>query len=84
VIQSGIILVLSGLLKKMVFADRFAVVSDGYFNNPSAHPGWLAAWSGCTPFSCKSSSTSLVTPTSLVVAQSCWALSFHLTLRVLS
>jgi D-alanyl-lipoteichoic acid acyltransferase DltB (MBOAT superfamily) len=47
VIQSGIILVLSGLIKKMVFADRFAVVSDSYFNDPAAHPGWLAAWSGC-------------------------------------
>jgi alginate O-acetyltransferase complex protein AlgI len=47
VVQSGIILVVSGLIKKMVFADRFAVVSDLYFNNPTAHPGWLAAWSGC-------------------------------------
>jgi alginate O-acetyltransferase complex protein AlgI len=47
VVQSGIVLVLSGLLKKMVFADRFAVVSDSYFNDPAAHPGWLAAWSGC-------------------------------------
>lgn len=46
-LQSGIILVLSGLIKKMVFADRFAVVTDAYFNNPTAHPGWLAAWSGC-------------------------------------
>lgn len=50
VIQSGIILVLSGLLKKMVFADRFAVVSDSYFSDPAAHPGWLAAWSGCLAF----------------------------------
>ncbi len=50
VFQSGIILVLSGLLKKMVFADRFAVVSDSYFNDPVAHPGWLAAWSGCLAF----------------------------------
>ncbi|MFL6499771.1 MAG: MBOAT family O-acyltransferase [Candidatus Udaeobacter sp.] len=46
-VQSGIILVVAGLIKKMVFADRFAVVSDSYFNNPTAHPGWLAAWSGC-------------------------------------
>src|SRR5207237_7170491 len=45
-VQSGIVLVLAGLIKKMVFADRFAVVSDGYFNDPSAHPGWLAAWWG--------------------------------------
>ena len=43
-VQSGIILVLSGLVKKVIFADRFAVVSDTYFNNPTAHPGWLAAW----------------------------------------
>jgi len=42
VIQSGIILVTAGLIKKMVFADRFAVVSDSYFNDPMAHPGWLA------------------------------------------
>src|SRR5437762_7246411 len=49
-IQSGIILVLSGLLKKMVFADRFAVVADSYFSDPAAHPGWLTAWSGCLAF----------------------------------
>ncbi len=49
-VQSGIILILSGLIKKMVFADRFAVVSDRYFNDPTAHPGWLAAWSGCIAF----------------------------------
>src|SRR5207244_13010475 len=50
VVQSGIILVLSGLLKKMVFADRFAVVSDLYFRDPMAHPAWLSAWSGCLAF----------------------------------
>jgi alginate O-acetyltransferase complex protein AlgI len=50
VIQSGIILVVTGLIKKMVFADRFAVIADSYFNNPTAHPGWLAAWSGCLAF----------------------------------
>ena len=50
VVQSGIILVVAGLIKKMVFADRFAVVSDSYFNDPTAHPGWLAAWSGCLAF----------------------------------
>src|SRR5436305_8935601 len=50
VVQSGIILILSGLLKKVVFADRFAVVSDSYFNDPSAHPGWLSAWTGGIAF----------------------------------
>src|SRR5215470_16269168 len=49
-VQSGIVLVLSGLIKKMVFADRFAVVADSYFNDPMAHPGWLAAWSACVAF----------------------------------
>ena len=49
-VQSGIILVLSGLIKKMVFADRFAAVADSYFNDPMSHPGWLAAWSGCFAF----------------------------------
>src|SRR5213596_1661830 len=50
IVQSGIVLVLSGLIKKMVFADRLAVVSDSYFSDPAAHPGWLAAWSGCLAF----------------------------------
>src|SRR5438046_4502855 len=50
VVQTGIILVLSGLLKKMVFADRFAAVADPYFSDPMAHPGWLAAWSACLAF----------------------------------
>src|SRR5438309_9852316 len=49
-VQSGIILVLSGLVKKMIFADRFAVLSDMYFNHPGAHPGWVAAWTGCIAF----------------------------------
>jgi alginate O-acetyltransferase complex protein AlgI len=50
VVQSGIILVLCGLIKKMVFADRLAAVADPYFNDPMAHPGWLTAWSGCFAF----------------------------------
>src|SRR5438067_2061815 len=41
-VQSGIILVLAGLIKKMVFADRFAVVSDAYFNDPAASRTTLA------------------------------------------
>src|SRR5438477_1887796 len=47
VVQSGIILVVAGLIKKMVFAYRFAAVADPYFNNPMAHPGSLAACSVC-------------------------------------
>jgi D-alanyl-lipoteichoic acid acyltransferase DltB (MBOAT superfamily) len=49
-VNRGIALILSGLIKKMVFADRFAIVSDAYFNNVAAHPGWLAAWSGAFAF----------------------------------
>ena len=49
-VNRGIALILSGLVKKMVFADRFAIVSDAYFNNIDAHPGWLAAWSGAFAF----------------------------------
>jgi D-alanyl-lipoteichoic acid acyltransferase DltB (MBOAT superfamily) len=49
VINRGIALILSGLVKKMVFADRFAIVSDAYFND-LADPGWLAAWSGAFAF----------------------------------
>ena len=39
VIQSGIILVLAGLMKKMVFADRFAVVSDSVLQRSGGAPG---------------------------------------------
>ena len=49
-VNRGIALILSGLVKKMVFADRFAIVSDAYFSNVAAHPGWLAAWSGAFAF----------------------------------
>src|SRR5436189_1518577 len=50
VVQSGIVLILSGLLKKTVFADRLAVVADNYFNDPTAHPGWVSAWTGGLAF----------------------------------
>ncbi len=50
VIQTGLILALVGLIKKVVFADRFAIISDGYFNDIAGHPGWVAAWSAATAF----------------------------------
>src|ERR1700730_7986894 len=49
-VQRGVALCLSGLVKKMIFADRFARISDSYFNNLLAHPGWLAAWTGGIAF----------------------------------
>ncbi|MGI8482310.1 MAG: MBOAT family O-acyltransferase [Chthoniobacterales bacterium] len=45
VVQSGIVLILSGLVKKMIFADRFAIVANDYFAQSASFPGWLAAWS---------------------------------------
>jgi alginate O-acetyltransferase complex protein AlgI len=50
-VQVGVTLILSGLVKKMVFADRFGIISDNYFGSLDAHPGWLAAWSGVFAFS---------------------------------
>jgi len=49
-VNRGIALILTGLIKKTVFADRFAIAADAYFNNPAKHPGWLAAWSAALAF----------------------------------
>jgi alginate O-acetyltransferase complex protein AlgI len=49
-VKRGVALILGGLVKKMVFADRFAIASDVYFNNLAVYPGWLAAWSGAFAF----------------------------------
>jgi alginate O-acetyltransferase complex protein AlgI len=49
-VLNGALLVLLGLAKKMVMADQFAQISDGYFNNLAAHPGMLTAWSGTIAF----------------------------------
>src|SRR3984957_13287370 len=42
----GVLLIVLGLTKKMVFADQFAQIADSYFQHVSAHPGGFAAWSG--------------------------------------
>jgi D-alanyl-lipoteichoic acid acyltransferase DltB (MBOAT superfamily) len=34
----------------MIFADRFAIAANAYFNRIAAHPGWFAAWSGACAF----------------------------------
>lgn len=49
-VQEGLTLALCGLVKKMVFGDQFALISDRYFNNFTAHAGYLAAWSGTLAF----------------------------------
>ena len=37
-------------MKKLIFADRFALVADRYYSNPAALPGWMPAWSGTIAF----------------------------------
>jgi D-alanyl-lipoteichoic acid acyltransferase DltB (MBOAT superfamily) len=48
--QSAIYLIIFGLIKKMVFADRFAAIADEYFGHLDAHPGAVAAWTGVGAF----------------------------------
>jgi D-alanyl-lipoteichoic acid acyltransferase DltB (MBOAT superfamily) len=48
--QQGIATILTGYLKKLVFADQFSLVADAYFGNPSAHPGIVPAWTGTIAF----------------------------------
>lgn len=49
-VQEGVFLVMLGLVKKMVVADQFALVSDAYFKNIAGNPGMLTAWSGVFAF----------------------------------
>jgi D-alanyl-lipoteichoic acid acyltransferase DltB (MBOAT superfamily) len=46
----GVLWMIIGLCKKMVFADQFAQISDTYFGGLAAHPGAAAAWSGVFSF----------------------------------
>jgi len=48
--QRGVAMILTGYVKKLVFADQFALVADGYFANPSALPGLVPAWTGTLAF----------------------------------
>ena len=50
VFSSGCFLIRLGMVKKLVFADRFGAVAGLYFENVTAHPGWLSAWSGAFAF----------------------------------
>jgi D-alanyl-lipoteichoic acid acyltransferase DltB (MBOAT superfamily) len=49
-VLDAINLILWGLVKKMVFADRFAPIADTYFGSVSTHPGPVAAWTGTLAF----------------------------------
>jgi alginate O-acetyltransferase complex protein AlgI len=46
----GLLLLLLGLAKKMVLADQFAQVANGYFQNVAKQPGMTAAWSATIAF----------------------------------
>jgi alginate O-acetyltransferase complex protein AlgI len=48
--QQGVSLILTGYIKKLVFADQFALVADKYFANPTALPGMATAWTGTLAF----------------------------------
>lgn len=50
-VQRGLVLIGIGLVKKMVFADHFALISDQYFSAMGSHPGALPAWEGLLAFS---------------------------------
>jgi alginate O-acetyltransferase complex protein AlgI len=49
-VAEGLLRLLLGLLKKMAFADQFALVADPYFANPASNPGYAAAWSAALAF----------------------------------
>jgi alginate O-acetyltransferase complex protein AlgI len=48
--QQGVATILTGFVKKLVFADQFALVADSYFGNPAALPGMVPAWTGTIAF----------------------------------
>ena len=39
-----------GLAKKIIMADQFAQIANGYFKDVAKHPGMLPAWSGTIAF----------------------------------
>src|ERR1700685_2082977 len=46
----GLLLLFLGLAKKMVMADQFAQIANGYFQNVSKQPGMGPAWSAVIAF----------------------------------
>jgi D-alanyl-lipoteichoic acid acyltransferase DltB (MBOAT superfamily) len=48
--QRGFSLILTGLIKKLVCADQFALTADRYFLDPRAFRGFLPAWTGTIAF----------------------------------
>jgi D-alanyl-lipoteichoic acid acyltransferase DltB (MBOAT superfamily) len=48
--QRGFALILTGYVKKLICADQFALVTDRYYANPAAIPGFIPAWTGTIAF----------------------------------
>jgi alginate O-acetyltransferase complex protein AlgI len=46
----GLLLLFLGLAKKMVMADQFAQIANGYFGDVSKQPGMVPAWSAVIAF----------------------------------
>ena len=46
----GLLLLFLGLAKKMVLADQFAQIANGYFHDVSKQPGMVPAWSAVIAF----------------------------------
>ena len=49
-LQSGILMLLLGMMKKMIAADQFALIANLYFADVTGHPGMLPAWGGAIAF----------------------------------
>jgi alginate O-acetyltransferase complex protein AlgI len=49
-VREALALILGGLVKKMVFADRFGLAADDFFGHIKSHPGPVAAWTGVLAF----------------------------------
>lgn len=48
--QRACAMILTGYVKKLIFADQFMLVSDRYFSNPQSIPGLIPAWTGSIAF----------------------------------
>ena len=48
--QRGCAMILTGYVKKLIFADQFKIASDLYFANPQALPGMMPAWTASIAF----------------------------------
>ena len=48
--RRGFAMILTGFVKKLIFADQFAAAADLYYSNPWAMPGRVPAWTGSIAF----------------------------------